>query len=161
MRRGLALLAGVIVVIGAGIVGGITTLSGEPNEIRVTLKPAEITAAAGDTFTVDLTIENVSLNAVNVNGIGIDKSLLDGVSVEQMDPGYREVKGRNYPLYGNWNEYTLDRTIFGGEKLTVVITFRAGQVGQVSGDVTVWIQNKIAGLTVSRARRATLNVRIQ
>lgn len=160
MRRGLVLLVAVV-VIGGGVFGGLTILSGEPNEVRTSLDPAEITAAAGETFTVELTIENVDLNTVKVNGIGVDKSLLDGVSVEQMDPGYREVNSRNYPLYGNWTEYTLDRSIFEGEKLTVVITFRAKSAGQYSGDVSVWVESNVAGLNVSRARRAVLNVKIQ
>jgi hypothetical protein len=160
MRRGLALLAAVV-VIGGGVFGGLSILSGEPNEIRASLDPAAITVAAGETTTVELTIENVDLNTVKVNGIGVAKSLLDGVSVEQMDPGYRDVNTRNYPLMGNWTEYTLDRSIFGGEKLTVVITFQGKTAGQYSGDVSVWIESSVAGLKVSRARRATLNVTVQ
>jgi hypothetical protein len=160
MRRGLALLAAVV-VIGGGVFGGLSILSGEPNEIRASLDPAAITVAAGETTTVELTIENVDLNTVKVNGIGVAKSLLDGVSVEQMDPGYRDVNTRNYPLVGNWTEYTLDRSIFGGEKLTVVITFQGKTAGQYSGDVSVWIESSVAGLKVSRARRVTLNVTVQ
>ena len=160
MRRGLALLAAVV-VIGGGVFGGLTILSGEPNEIRTSLDPGAITVAAGETTTVELTIENVDLNTVKVNGIGVDKSLLDGVSVDQMDPGYSDVNTRSYPLYGNWTEYTLDRSIFGGEKLTVVITFRGDTVGKYSGDVSVWIESSVAGLKVSRARRVNLNVTVQ
>jgi hypothetical protein len=160
VRRGLAFVA-VLVVIGGGIAGGLSILSGEPNEIRTKVEPAEITVAAGETFTVDLTIENVDLNSVNINNIGIDQSLLDGASVEQMDPAYRTVKERNYPVYGHWNAYQFDRTIFGGEKLTVAITFRAAKAGQYSGDVSVWIDNDVLGLTFSRARRVTLDVKVQ
>jgi hypothetical protein len=160
MRRGLALLTAVV-VIGGGVFGGLSILSGEPNEIRASLDPAAITVATGETTTVELTIENVDLNTVKVNGIGVDKSLLDGVSVEQMDPGYRDVNTRNYPLVGNWTEYTLDRSIFGGEKLTVVITFQGKTTGRYSGDVSVWIESSVAGVKVSRARRATLNVTVQ
>jgi hypothetical protein len=160
VRRGLAFVA-VLVVIGGGIVGGLNVLSGEPNEIRTTVEPAEITVATGETVTVELTIENVDLDSVNVNHIGIDQSLLDGVSVEQMDPAFRAVKERNYPVYGHWNEYQFDRVIFGGEKLTVVITFRAAKAGQYSGDVSVWVDSSLLGLTVSRARRAALDIRVQ
>jgi hypothetical protein len=78
-----------------------------------------------------------------------------------MDPAYRTTKERNYPVYGHWNEYQLDRAIFGGEKLTVAITFRATRAGQYSGDVSVWVDSKVLGLTVSRARRAALNIRVQ
>jgi hypothetical protein len=115
----------------------------------------------GETFTVELTIENVDLDAVNINGIGVDQSLLDGLSVEQMDPGYRTVEERNYPVYGHWNEYKLNSSIFGGEKLTVLVTFRATKAGQYSGDISVWVDSDVFGLTVSRARRATLDVSVQ
>lgn len=160
MRRGLAFVA-VLVVIGGGVAGGLNILSGEPNEIRTTVEPAEVTVAVGEAFTVELTIENVDLKAVDINHIGIDQSLLDGVSVEQMDPAYRDVNERNYPVYGHWNDYQLDRAIFGGEKLTVMLTFRATKAGQYSGDVSVWADSDVAGLKVSRARRAELNVKIQ
>jgi hypothetical protein len=160
MRRGLAYLA-VIVVIGGGVVGGLNILSGEPNEIRAQLEPAEMTVPVGDTFRVELTIENVDLDSVNINGIGVDQSLLDGLSVEQMDPGYRAVEERNYPVYGHWNEYKLDSSIFGGNKLTVLVTFRATKAGQYSGDVSVWVDSDVFGLTVSRARRAALDVSVQ
>jgi hypothetical protein len=62
---------------------------------------------------------------------------------------------------GNWTEYTLDRSIFGGEKLTVMITFQGKTAGQYSGDVSVWIERSVAGVKVSRARRATLNITVQ
>jgi hypothetical protein len=160
VRRALAVVL-VLAVIGGGVAGGLTILSGEPNEIRTTLEPQEITVAAGETFTVELTIENVDLDSVTITGIGIDQSLLDGMSLEQMDPGYRAVEERNYPVYGHWSEYKLNRAIFDGDKLTLILTFRAKTAGQYSGDVSAWVETKVMGLTASRARRAVLEVKVQ
>jgi len=161
MRRGLALLAAVA-VIGVGVVGGVSILSGEPNEIRTTLVPNEISVAPGETLVIQLTIENVDLEAVDVTGIGVEQSLLDGISVAQFDPGYRAVEERNYPLLGNWTEYKYNNTIFGGDSLTVTLSFRANEPGQYSGDISVWIKSDIiGGVQASQARRAQLDVTVQ
>ncbi len=161
MARGLGLLA-VVAVIGAGIVGGVSILSGEPNEIRTTMLPPEITVAPGESFIIELTIENVDLESVDINGIGVEQSLLDGISVLQIDPGYRSIDERNYPLLGEWTEYKYDQTIFGGETLTVLITFQANKVGEYSGDISTWIDsNIVGGIQASQARRAELQVTIQ
>lgn len=158
-RRGCwwALLALAILVICVG--GGaavLLTLVGQPNSIRVTAEPDRDVVAVNDQFTVTLTIENVALDAVTVVGIGLDSRLLDGAAVTAMNPLYQAAEARNYPLYGKWTEYTLDQTLLGGEKLTATLTLTALHPGTYSGDLTVWIKNKLLGVSYSQARRATL-----
>ena len=163
MRR-LSVLLGILLVLAlCGVVAaaGLLSLADEPNEIRAAIDPRRVTASAGETFTVTLTIENVSLEAVRLTAIGLDRALADTVRVEAMDPALRGVRQRSYPLLGAWDEYGLDRRVFAGEKLTVILTLTALQPGNVSGEVTVWVQDKLLGMSFERARRMTLDVAVQ
>jgi hypothetical protein len=158
-RRGCwwSLILLVILVVCAG--GGaavLLTLAGQPNAIQVKVEPDRDVMAVNDQFTVTLTIENVALDPVTVVGIGLDSRLLDGAAVTAMDPLYQAAEARNYPFYGKWTEYTLDQTLLGGEKLTATLTLTALHPGTYSGDLTVWIKNKLLGVSYSQARRATL-----
>jgi hypothetical protein len=163
-RRGcwwaLLVLAVLVICLGGGA-AILLTLAGQPNSIRVTVEPGRNVVAVNDQFTVSLTIENVSLDAVTIDGIGLDNHLLDGASVTAMDPLYQSAEARNYPLYGKWTEYTLDQTLLGGEKLTATLTLTALRPGTYSGDLTVWVRSKLLGLPFSQARRATLEFKVQ
>ncbi|MCZ7539033.1 MAG: hypothetical protein M5U29_03770 [Anaerolineae bacterium] len=152
---------GVLTLCCLGIAAGLRSLAAEPNEIRAVLDPARVTAAAGETFTVTLTIENVSLDAVRVTAIGLDEALGDVLRVEATDPAFRGTRARSYPLLGAWEEYALDQRVFAGEKLPISLTLTALQPGNVSGEVTVWVQDKLLGVSFERARRATLNVAVR
>jgi len=156
----LLLLAILAVCVGGGA-AVLLTLAGQPNSIQVKVEPDRDVVAVNDQFTVKLTIENVALDAVTIVGIGLDSHLLDGAAVTAMDPLYQVAKERNYPLYGKWTEYTLDQTLLGGEKLTATLTLTALRPGTYSGDLTVWIRNKLLGVSYSQARRATLAFTVQ
>ncbi len=153
----LGLLA-VLTLCCVGVAAGLRSLAAEPNEIRTTLDPARVTVSAGETFSVTLTIENVSLGAVRVTAIGLDEALDDAVHVEATEPAFRGTRARSYPLLGTWEEYALDQRIFAGEKLPVTLTLTALQPGNTSGDVTVWVQDKLLGVSFERARRTTLDI---
>ena len=163
-RRGcwwaLLLLVILMVCVGGGT-AVLLTLAGQPNSIQVKVEPDRDVVAANDQFTVTLTIENVALDAVTIVGVGLDSRLLDGAAVTAMDPLYQSAEERNYPFYGKWTEYTLDRTLLGGEKLTGTLTLTALRPGTYSGDLTVWIRNKLLGVSYSQARRATLAFTVQ
>jgi hypothetical protein len=152
---------GVVTLCCLALVAGLRSLAAEPNEIRAALDPQRVTARAGETFTVTLTIENVSLEAVRISAIGLDRALSDAVRLEAMEPAFRGARARSYPLLGDWDEYGLDQRIFAGEKLTVSLTLTALQAGNASGDVTVWVQGRLLGLSFERARRMTLDVAVQ
>jgi len=78
--------------------------------------------------------------SVTISGIGLGKNLLNGVSVEMIEPNYRAVKKHDYPVYGEWNEYALDQTLLGGEKMDITLTLKAVRPGTYSGDITVWVR---------------------
>lgn len=160
MRRALGYLT-LLAAVAAGGVGGYTTLTGEPNEIRLELSPAEVTARVDELFTVELEVENVDLDAVPINAVALEQSLLDGVFVAQTDPIYRDVEERSYPVYGDWTEYAIVQTLRGGEKTTITLTLKATTSGTYSGDVMVWVDSDVMGVTVGRARRAPLDVVVQ
>jgi hypothetical protein len=156
----LLVLAVLAICVGGGA-AMLLTLAGQPNSIRVKVEPGRDVVAVNDQFTVTLTIENVSLDAVTIDGIGLESHLLDGAAVAVMDPPYQSAEARNYPFYGKWTEYTLDQTLLGGEKLTATLTLTALRPGNYSGDLTVWVRSKLLGMPFSQARRATLAFKVQ
>lgn len=137
-------------------------LAGEPNDIRVRLDANRRTVAANEEFTIQLNVENVSLDPVTLTGVGLDQSLLDGLEVVRTEPPFRAITERDYPIYGAWSEFSLTQDMPEGGVLTLTLTLRAAQPGLYEGDVTVWIENDILGIVpVSRARRAPLEIEVQ
>lgn len=163
-RRGCWWMVFVLVALtlcGGGTGAGVLSLAAEPNEIRTMLTPARLDIAAGESFELTLTIENVSLDTVRVTGIGLDSSLRGVLRLDRLEPAYRAVRSRDYPLLGAWTEYTLDRQVFAGDKLTVTLTLTALQAGPVRGDVMVWVQDRVLGVSFERARRELLTLDIR
>jgi hypothetical protein len=162
-RRGcwcMLLISTLVVVLGGGVTGSLLYLAGKPSSIEVSI-PELQPVAANQSFTVEVTIENVSLDPVTINSIGLDTSLLDGITVLQIEPAYRSAKDKSYPLYGDWREYTLNKSLPGGDKLTVILTLQANQPGTYSGDVMVWIKSRLLGMSVARAGRASLKIEVR
>jgi len=146
---------------GGGTGAGLLSLAAEPNQIRTMLMPARVEVTAGESFELTLTIENVSLDTVRITGVGLDGSLYDALRLERLEPAFQAVHTRDYPLLGEWTEYTLNRQVFAGEKLTVTLTLTALRPGLVSGDVLVWVQDRLLGMSFERARRELLAVDIR
>lgn len=157
MMLGLAILA----LCGGGAGAGLLSLAAEPNEIRTALTPARVGVVAGEPFEVTLTIENVSLDTVRITGVSLDGALSGAVRLEGMEPAYRAVRSRDYPLLGAWTEYALDQQVFAGDRLTVTLTLTAQQTGPVSGAVLIWVQNRFLGMSFERARREPLALDIR
>lgn len=157
MRRGIGVLA-VLAVAVAGGVGGFSFMTGEPNEIRVELDPANVVVAVNETATLVIEVENVDVNAITLKAVGLEQGLLDGIVVEQSEPMYRSIKERSHPIHGSWTEYALDYRLQGGEKLTLTLTLRAVQAGTLKGDIMVWVDSDVVGVSVARARRAPLEI---
>jgi hypothetical protein len=162
-RRGcwlIMIVGAALAVCGGAAVLLMTTVLGEPNEIRVDVQVMPDQPVAAQPFSVAVDIENVDLDPVTITGIGLDENLLDGLTLVSTDPLYRSSEDRSYPLIGNWTEYAFDQRLAGGETITVTLLLEAGTAGLYSGDVTVWIEADFLGLTLSRARRASLEIRV-
>ncbi len=157
---GLALLVTLAICVGFAVVL-VAALRGAPNEIRTQVQVSQGSVASGDTFTIEISIENVNLDAVTITSVGLDDSLLDGFAVVSTDPPYRSVSKRDYPLLGAWHEYKLDQTLFGGDTLRVALNVQAVKQGSYSGDVTVWVEGNLLGVPFERARRDTLEFVVQ
>jgi hypothetical protein len=152
----------VLVICVGAVAGMLITLASEPNDIRVQLDTNRRTVAANEEFTIAVNVENVSLDPVTLNGVGLDRSLLDGLSVVRSDPPFRSITERDYPIYGAWSEFSLDQDMAEGTVFTLTLTLTATQPGLYEGDVTVWIENDVLGIVpVSRARRAPLEIQVQ
>ena len=164
MARGCVIL-GVLIVIGLClvlVVAAIIHLGTEPNSIRVGARIDKSTVAAGETFTVEVTVENVDLDSLTITGVGLDQDLLKGAAVQSSDPAYRAVKARDYPVYGTWDEFTFDRDLAGGTTLVLTFTLTATQAGSYSGDVTVWIDSDLLGIVpLARAGRDSVRYEVQ
>jgi hypothetical protein len=148
---------------GGGVVAFLLYLGGDPNAIEILeddFKAPE-TVALDETFAVEFTVKNVSLDPVTINGVGLDKSLLDGVEVVEISVEDQSVRlsteDRNYPLYGDWREYELDRDVPDGDTVAITFMFKATKIGIHSGDLTVWIESDFLGMPIARARRKALD----
>ncbi len=163
MAKGCACLGIVLLVlVVCGVaVAAVLHFVGQPNALRTSLASNTYDLSAGETLTVTLTIENVDVGSETISGIGLGKSLLKGLSIESMTPNYRAIKKHNYPVYGEWDEYTLDQTLFGGDKLEITLTLQAVHPGTYSGDITVWVKSDFYGISMAQARRENLRVKVR
>jgi hypothetical protein len=150
--------AALAVCVGVTVMLVVTAL-GEPNEIRVDLEVTPDQPVAAQPFSVVVDIENVDLDPVTIAGIGLDQDLLDGLTLVSTEPSYRSSEDHSYPFLGDWTEYAFDQRLSGGETFTVTLMLQAETAGLYSGDVTVWIETDFLGVTLSRARRAALEIR--
>lgn len=163
MRRfclGIFLFAVLIVGAIAAVLAWII-LAGEPNEIRAHATFDRAVIPAGDVFTLTVELENVDLDPVVIDAVGLDDELLSGARVVDVQPVYRAADERDFPLLGEWTEYSLNQRLLGGNQMTVTITFEAIVPGAYSGVVSVWIEGDLLGMNTSRARRETVEYRIQ
>ena len=114
---------------------------------------------------LNITIENVSLDAVHLNGVGLDSDLLAGLRLVQTlvdgEPQTLPVKERDYPVIGAWWEYGLDRAVAPGETLAVTFVLEAVTPGSYVGDVTTWVKSTPLGLPLVQARRESLDYAVQ
>jgi hypothetical protein len=150
----------VLVICGVAVAAALHFV-GQPNALRTSLASSTNDLTAGESLTVTITVENVDVDSVTIAGIGLGKSLLKGISLESITPNYRAIKKHNYPVYGEWSEYTLDQTLFGGEKLDITLTLKAVQPGTYSGDITVWVESDFYGISMAQAQRENLRVKVR
>ncbi len=159
MSRVLGLLAVIAVGVAGGVVG-YNTWTSDPNEIRLTINLSSPTVVSNETVTLTVEIENVTLDSVSVDAVGLEQSLLNGAVVEQMVL----VIGGQETLQpqGNYTHYTLNQTLDGGAKLTIRYTLRATQPGTYEGAAKAWVDSELAlGVTRSKARSESLQIQVQ
>jgi hypothetical protein len=156
-----------LVVVGAlcACIGGVayfaSSLVAETNTIRTDVTLDVETVAVGQTITITAEVENVDLDAITIRAVGLESDLLDGAEVVSIDPSFRATEERSYPVVGDWTEYTLGRRIPGGEKFTITITLQATQPGFYSGDFSVWVDESVLGVDISRARHDKIEFEVQ
>ena len=159
MNRLLGTLLAVIVVAGGGFLG-YRAYTGETNTVRaeVTVEPAS--APLGETLTLTVKVENVSLDTITVRGISLSDDLASAVTVTETQPITRTAE--HSPLLGQkWTEYTLHQPLAGGNTLEVVFTLQAAAEGVYSGEVNVWVEDTFLGLSHARAARVPVTLRIE
>lgn len=183
-RRGcwIALIVLALLATCAGAIAAVLVfLASEPNEITVEVtSPRQLAFAAGsaDTAAITLLIENDSLDAVTISAVGLDQSLLDGVAVSAIyvkdtpDPVNPDTdrpirlsaKSRDFPLVGELEEYKLNQDMANGQKLYITLVVQPrpdpAAAGSYEGDVTIWVENEVLGLSLSRAWRETVTIQI-
>jgi hypothetical protein len=151
----------VVLVVGtAAGAGGYSAWTSAPNEIRLDVSLSSPTVAVNEPFTVEIEVENVTLDPVKINAVGLDQSLLDGVVVDQMSV---IAAGQETPQpQGTWTDYALDHTLDGGGKLMIRYTLHAIQTGAYQGEANVWVDSEIAlGVTRSKARSESVEIQVQ
>ncbi len=153
----LALLCGCVV----GTVYLVSSLVAETNTIRTEVTLDAETVPVGQTITITVEVENVDLDAVSIRAVGLETDLLEGVEVISIDPPFRATEERSYPVVGDWTEYTLGRRVSGGDIMTITVTLQATQPGLYSGDLSVWVDEKVLGVDISRARHDKIEFEVQ
>lgn len=154
-------LVGVVVAAAAGLF----YLSGEPNSIAIQVNPQANLVDRAGSLVVNVSIENVSLDPVVIQGVGLDSDLLDGVTVQEVlvdsQPVILNADEKSYPLYGSWTEYELDSELAGGRTMELTFTLSPQEAGAHAGDVTVWIEEDVVGVAVPRAARERLDFEVR
>lgn len=152
----MSLLAACGLLIAAGLHVG-----DEPDTLAVNVQITPDRIVAGQPFTLTVTVENQGENGVTIAGIGIDNDLLKGVDVQSSQPAYRGINGHNYPIYGKWQEYRLNKYMNTGDTLTVTFTLEGTQTGTYTGSLTVWIEDEVLGLfPLNRAWRDNIEISV-
>lgn len=155
----------VVLVLLCGCVSGVvyvfSSLVAETNTIRTDVTLAVETLQVGQTFTITVEVKNVDLDTVTIRAVGLDADLMEGVEVLNIEPAFRTTKDRSYPVVGDWTEYTLNRRLLGGEKFTITLTLQAMKQGIYSGDLSVWVEEKLLGVDISRARHDKIEFKVQ
>ncbi len=141
----LIVLVGVLVGCVVGIAAALH-IGDEPDTLAVTPLFTPNRVKAGEPFTLTVDIHNIDTAGVTIVGVGLGETLLDGASVQAVEPTFRSVKSHSYPYYGDWQEYRVYKYLPADGTLTVTFSLKGLQPGTYTGDVTVWIEGKILGL---------------
>lgn len=165
-RRGcfssIVLLLILVIVV---LVVGLIWLGSEPNGIRTRVEADRRMLAVGETMALNVTIENVSLDPVLINGVGLERDLLGGLTLVQTlvdgAPQSLPVDERDFPIIGAWTEYSLDREISPGETMNVTFVLEAVEPGSYLGDVSTWVDTRPLGLPLVQARRESVDYAVQ
>jgi hypothetical protein len=160
MGRGCALLLVLALIVIVLVAAALIYMQSQTNDIRVQVTaPAQV--AANDEFSVEVLIENVSLEPVTVTGISIDRSFLEGAEVVQTEPTYRTAGESSYPILGSWDEYSFGTEIPAGGRLVLTFMLRAeSEPGVYSGELGVWVDTDSL-IPINRSRREVVEVEVQ
>lgn len=154
-----------LILVIAALVALLVWLGSEPNGIRTRVEADRTMLAVGEPMVLNVTIENVSLDPVQVNSVGLEADLLDGLTLVQTlvggEPQSLPVDERDFPVIGTWTEYSLDREIAPGETLDVTFVLEAVEPGSYLGEVTTWVDSRPLGLPLVQARRESVDYAVQ
>ncbi len=159
MNRFVGSLIALVVIVGSGFVS-YRAYTGETNTVRAEVSVEPATAPLGETLTLTVTVENVSLDTVTVRGISFSDALAAAVSVTETQPITRTAEHKPL-LGGSWTEYTLGQPLAGGNTLEVVFTLQAAAEGTFSGEISVWVEDSLLGVSHARAARVPVTLRIE
>jgi|SRR5690554_92793 hypothetical protein len=165
-RRGC--FSGIILLLILVIVALVAVLiwfGSEPNGIRTRVEADRTMLAIGETMALNVSIENVSLDAVLINSVGLERDLLNGLTLVQTlidgTPQSLPVDERDFPVLGAWTEYSLDREIPPGETINVTFVLEATEPGSYMGEVSTWVDVRPLGLPLVQARRESIDYAVQ
>ena len=140
-------------------------LSGEPNTVAIKVNSQANVIDRSGTLVVNISIENVGLDPITVQGVGLDADLLDNVVVQEIlidsQPARLSDDDKSYTIYGSWTQYTLDRELAGGRTIELTFALVPLEAGAHAGDVTVWIEEDMLGMSLARAARERLDFEVR
>lgn len=159
-RRGYVISTALLLLLVVAGVLLIVYLGGEPNtlEVEAAVPPAILVSEPAP---LAVTIKNISVDPVTIESIALEDTLMDGLTVVSSDPPYTKAEERNNIIGGNWQQYTLNRTLSPGEEIVVTLMLQGTTPGQYTGDITVWVEDDILGVSLARAKHVEMTALVQ
>ncbi len=119
-------------VTGAGFVSG---MFGEPENVNIEVK-TPTTVTKGESFTIEVQVENLADQPQSLNSIDISLEYLAGIDIQKTEPPFTE----SIPNPGI-HSYYFEQKILPGDTLVVELSTIGGQVGDFSGEIDVCLNS--------------------
>jgi hypothetical protein len=118
-------------------------LAEEPENVDVQVD-TPITVTPDETFTIEISVENLGTEAQILDSIDITDSYLEGLAIQRAEPPFTE--SYSVPVV-DYQSYTFRRTIQPGETLRVQLYVQPLKAGDFNGEIDVCIGSGSACLT--------------
>ncbi|HKZ69329.1 MAG TPA: hypothetical protein VJ020_04565 [Anaerolineales bacterium] len=139
-------LAGCLAAVVATLcLGGVLLgfLTDEPENVSIDVS-APLTISRGESFTIEVQLENSAGQAQSLDSIDIDLTYLDGIAIERTDPPFTETIRNDLVSGLAFQSYYFEHDIPIGGTLTVTFSAVALKAGDFAGDLDVCINSSAA-----------------
>jgi hypothetical protein len=136
----------VVAIIVAGVAGGafVAWLAEEPEQVVVDVD-LPVLVTKGESFVIEVQIENTAPHAQVLDSIDIGVAYLDGIAIQGTEPAF--VNSSRYTFLEEFQSYDFQQNIPPAERLQVQFYAVAAKPGDFSSDLDVCINDGANCLT--------------